>query len=189
MRYFWLFLLIPSLCWAQTIDLETARGTIKVKKGDTLAQNSKWKGQVIGLEDVTFRNWNFVRKTPHTEIFVNCKNLTFVQCNLTNVEIPKDATVIDSLTIHVEEKKVGNKLHRIVECGDGKTRTYLIEKEDFDVVEHDLKEMGMSTLAISNVKQSVANEYTKKNKEVLIKDGKINKTLIDTKPTFSIRNP
>jgi len=181
MRYFWIFFLICGVCFAETID--TARGTITFENGDVLKRNSMWEGQVENVHDVIFNNWNFARKQPHTEVFVNCSNLAFYQCNLNNVEIPEDATVIDCLTIHQEKKKIEDKDCIIIECGDNKTRTYEIIKEDIDIVEEDLLEMGITEDKISTIKQSVVEHYVEKGKEVLIQDGKEEMKLIKTEET------
>jgi len=156
---------------------------LQVKDGDILYNNSKWEGLVENLNDVTFVRWNFSRSTPHTEVFKNCTKLSFYQCNLNNVEIPTDSTVIDCLTIHQEEKLVGSEIHRIVECGDNKTRTYLIKKENLDIVEADLLDKGIPKAKIPDIKKAVVDTYIEQGKETIIIDGKVTEELIDTKET------
>ncbi len=174
-----LVVLISTISFAETIQSE--RGEITVKDGDTLTRNSMWSGTVENLNDVFFDSWNFTRQQPHSEVFKNCTNLTFYKCLLTNVEIPKDSTVIDSLTIHREEKVVGNEVHLIIECGDNKTRTYKYVAQD--LVEEELLELGIPKSSIANIKQSVVDTYVQQGKDVVDEKGTME--LIDVKDTPS----
>ncbi len=49
-----------------------------------------------------FEHVNFVQKEPHTAIFAGITGLTFNKCNLTNCDVPVDATIIDSPNRHRE---------------------------------------------------------------------------------------
>lgn len=140
MRYFWIFLLIGSVAFAEPII--TARGQIEVNDGDTLKRNSMWEGQVKNLNDVIFIGWNFARKIPHTKVFVNCANLKFIDCNLVNVELQDDFIVDGSLTIHKRFYSIGDENFEEVECGDNKTRTYRIIDEEIDIVDRDFPEFN-----------------------------------------------
>ena len=43
------------------------------------------------VDDQTFTGDNFLQLLPHTKIFEGVKGLRFVNCNLTNCDIPADA--------------------------------------------------------------------------------------------------
>jgi hypothetical protein len=49
-------------------------------------------GQVV-------EGWNLTQLNPHTKIGEGVKGLTFKNCNLLNCDVPKDAKVIDCLTV------------------------------------------------------------------------------------------
>jgi hypothetical protein len=40
-----------------------------------------------------FENVNFSQAVPHTKILEGVKNLTFIQCNLVNCDVPADAII------------------------------------------------------------------------------------------------
>lgn len=46
------------------------------------------------------REWNLTQLAPHTTIGAGVKGLRFVNCNLLNCDVPKDAEVIECLSIH-----------------------------------------------------------------------------------------
>ncbi len=121
-----MFLLMCGIASAETI--QSARGFVEINDKDTYIGNSFWTGTIENLDDVTFKNVNFSRPTPHTVVFVNCTNLTFIDCNLNNVELQADFTVQGSLTIHQREYELLGKNYREIECGDNKTRTYEISE-------------------------------------------------------------
>lgn len=161
---------------------------IDAPDGATLYNNSvSYKEPLIeNLNDVCFVRWNFQRDIPHTEVFRNCTNLTFVECNLMNVEIPEDAEVIDCLTIHREVKKVGNEIRLIIECGDNKTRTYKVHTENLDLVEADLAEMGIVGEKLTpSLKKAVVDDYIEKGKKTVEIGGNVWEELIDVKDTPS----
>ena len=135
LKIFIAFLLMMGVANAETVM--TARGPREINDGDIVPFNSMWEGQIKNLKDVTFIGWNFSRKTPHTKVFNNCTNLTFIDCNLNNVELQADFTTHGSLTIHQREYELGGKNYREVECGDNKTRTYEMTEEDVDIIERD----------------------------------------------------
>lgn len=71
-------------------------------------------------DGTTIKSVNFTQKLPHT-VAITGKNLTFIECNLKNVEIDKSWILIDCLSIHAQE---------IDEAKDGKTFTvYKVEKD------------------------------------------------------------
>jgi len=177
MRYFWIFFLICGVCFADA-EIETARKmpkviddkvvkdekgnivyvpqVIQVKDGDIIrGPNSKWTGAVDNLHDVTFLNWNFNRKIPHTKVFTNCANLTFIDCSLVNVELQDDFTTHGSLTIHVEEYEQEGKKYRKVEDGKNKTKIYEKIEEDVDIIERDFSELS------SQIKKRIRKSYQK----------------------------
>ena len=76
--------------------------------------------KVIIPNDTTIKGVNFSRKNSHTNS-IQGKNLTFIDCNLNNVEIDPTWTIIGGLHIHSR--------HRIIE-EDGKTYDiYEVEKD------------------------------------------------------------
>lgn len=50
----------------------------------------------------TFEYANFMQRVPNTPIFVGITGLTFRKCNLTNCDVPPDATLINCSHIHKE---------------------------------------------------------------------------------------
>ncbi len=50
----------------------------------------------------TFNMVNFTQVSPHTIIFSGITGLTFTKCNLTNCDVPVNATIIDSPNRHRE---------------------------------------------------------------------------------------
>ncbi len=64
--------------------------------------------KVIIPDGTTIEGVNFTQKEPHT-VAITGKNLTFIKCNLKNVEIDPSWTVIDSLTIHAKEVEILDK--------------------------------------------------------------------------------
>lgn len=63
-----------------------------------------------------FEQCNFTRKVPHTKIFEGVTGLVFRSCNLTNCDIPADATVeIVKHPGHIEY--CGNVNPKLVERG------------------------------------------------------------------------
>lgn len=139
MRFIIAFLLLTSVCYAEQI--QSARGIVEINDGDIYRGNSFWEGTIENLDNVTFVGTNFSRPEPHTEVFINCSNLTFVDCNLVNVELQDDFTTWGSLTIHIEEYEQGNKRYRKVEDGKNKTKMYEKIEEDIDIVERDFPDL------------------------------------------------
>jgi len=165
----------------QAATIQTARGEIIVQDGEVLKRNTMRDGQIVGLKDVVFNGWNFARPSqPHSEIFVNCENLTFYQCNLTNVEIPADSTVIDCLTIHRKEYNEHGKRYIEIQCGDNKTRTYEVDTE-IDLVDEDLMDIGIEDLS-PQLKQSIVEHYVLNGKPTISQDGE-ELILINTEET------
>lgn len=194
-KTFIIFFSICSLCFADA-TVQTARGPQFIKDGTTafrivriddeykvVYHNSMWSGTIDGLNNVTFKNWNFSRTTPHTIVFTHSTNLTFIQCNLNNVEIPLDSTVEDSLTIHQRQYEMLGKKYKEVECGDDKTRTYRIDETDVDLIEEKLKDLGMEKSDIDKVKDNVKDKYILEGKETVIIKGRKREVLISTEDT------
>lgn len=169
LKYFLIsFLLFPVLCQAEQIT--SARGIVTINDGDTYKGNSFWTGTIENLDNVTFIKTNFSRKIPHTDVFVNCTNLIFIDCNLVNVELQADFKTQDSLTIHRREYGNLGINYIEVECGDNKTRTYRIDAETIDTVERDFKTLSVADK--DKIKQKYMDDginYTEDNiEEVLI---------------------
>jgi hypothetical protein len=127
-KFILLFLLIPTLCFGA--EITTARGAITINNGDTVKQRTMPEGQIKGLKDVTFIDWNFTRENPHTEVFVDCSNLTFIDCNLVNVELQDDFIVDSSLTLHKRRYSEIGVDKEEVELRDGTTKIYRIDDKD-----------------------------------------------------------
>lgn len=136
MRY-WLILFL-LFCWnVQTEQIQSARGVVTINNGDTYKGNSFWTGTIENLDNVTFIETNFGRQIPHTEVFANCTNLKFIDCNLTNVELQDDFIIKGSLTIHVEEYEQNGKRYREVGCGDDITRIYETTTTIVDIIDEE----------------------------------------------------
>lgn len=172
-------LIIPFLLVAfnaSAFTIQTARGNIEVKSGDVLKYNSMWTGQVDckGEGNITFKGWNFSRKVPHTIVFVNCHDLTFINGNLNNVELQDDFTTKGALTIHQEIKTVGNEQHHIVERGDGKTVTYKVVEIQVDLVEDEFPLLSLeqkNRLRAKYDEEGITHQFTQKEEQFLsIKD-------------------
>lgn len=99
---------------------DTDRGTVyfNPEKGNIFAESElKAKNysyhKIIIPNETTIKRVNFSQKEPHTDV-ISGKNLTFIECNLNNVEIDPSWTIIQSLTIHsrhriiVEDSKIYN---------------------------------------------------------------------------------
>lgn len=108
--------LLAQPAWAVSWDIETGRGTQRISEGDTLKQNSFKSGQLTGINDITFYRWNFARETLET-VFVNCTNITLIDCNLVNVLVPTDGSVININCQILRKKTVGNE--EIYDTSDG----------------------------------------------------------------------
>lgn len=176
MRYFIVLIMLFSLnCYADTI-IETARKVRKLDEGGNPIKvdgkfvyipqkitvldgsivkgpNSKWHGTIENLDSVVFQNWNFNREIPHTQVFVNCTNLTFIDCSLVNVELQDDFIHQGSLTIHVTECENLGVKYRKVECGDNKIREYDVSEYEIDIVDQEFPELE------DNVKEKIRKKY------------------------------
>ena len=134
-----LFLLFATP--SSALMIQTADGKIEVNNGDTVGGGegtiiykgktitahkyiSFWSGTIEGLEDVTFVQWNFARPTWHTEVFINCKNLTFINCNTSNVNLPEDSTIQGGVHGHQNEYEELGINYRKVETIYGKTHKF-----------------------------------------------------------------
>jgi len=146
MRTLWVFgLLLGLMLCPQRIEAKTvitARGSLEINDGDTVRKNSMWEGQITGLKDVTFIGWNFARKTPHTEVFINCSNLTFIDCNLTNVELQTDFIIDGSLIMHKREYEMLGVKYEEIEYKNGRTKEFKVEEIETDIVERDYSELS-----------------------------------------------
>ncbi len=163
------FVMLASSSYAVTI--KTARGDQEVSEGDVLGRNSMWKDQIKGLKDVTFYEWNFGRKMPETEVFVDCQNLIFIKCNLTNVKIPSDSKVIDCLTLSREEYEENGKSMVKIVNEDDDVIIYEKEETEIDLIERDFSSLGEAA------KAKIRATYEKGNiPTVTMSGGKIIKT-------------
>jgi hypothetical protein len=173
MKFLIIFFLLCSPCLADT-TIKTARKQLTIKDGDVLQQDSMWVGTVENISDVTFVKWNFAREVPHTVVFKNCHNLTFIDCNLANVELQDDFTIKGSLTLHVEEYEQNGKKYRKVECGDNKTRIYEKIISDIDVVEKDFPDLTKAQKDLMKQKITDAGgqviEHTEKQELKTVED-------------------
>lgn len=61
--------------------------------------------KVIIPDGTTIKGVNFTQAEPHT-VAITGKNLTFIECNLKNVEIDPSWTLINSLAIHGRKREV-----------------------------------------------------------------------------------
>lgn len=181
MRFLIPLLLVCSIAWSDG-EINLGREVLYVKNGDHLGHNALPKGEkIMNLTDVLFEGWSMAQDEPHTEVFVYCSKCILYQGNYTNVEIPADFIVIDALTIHVEEKEVSPGVwHKIIECGDNKTRTYSIQKE-VDIVEEDMRDAGITEITPA-IKKAVYDTYIAQGREVIETDAD-RLTLINTKET------
>jgi len=166
-------LIIFLLCIAfpcEAVTVNFARGPMEVKNGDTVTGwKSFFEGTIDGLENVTFEKINFSRGVPRTVVFTNCKNLTFIKCNLANVLVPKDSIVEDSLIVQSREYEQLGKTYRKVECKDGKTRTYEVKDEIVDVIDRDYKDLNTDEKEkLKSQYDKLGIEYTEETHEVLL---------------------
>ncbi len=123
-----IFFIMCGVCFGA--EITTARGTITINNGDTVQRRSMWEGQIDGIKDVTFIGWNFVRKNPHTVVFTNSSNLTFIDCNLTNVELAQDFIIDGSLVMHKRRYQLLGINYDEIEYKNGKTKVFKIENEN-----------------------------------------------------------
>lgn len=73
--------------------------------------------KVIIPDGTTIKGVNFTQKEPHT-VAITGKNLTFIECNLKNVEIDVTWTLIDCLSIHAREREEkGFKIYEVEKDG------------------------------------------------------------------------
>ncbi len=100
----------------QSWVIDTARGNQTVTEGDILGQNSMFTGTIDSVSNITFYGWNFSRKTL-TEVFTDCTNITFIDCNLMNVEFPDSSEFKFINSNPKRRKRVGDKI--IFDSGDG----------------------------------------------------------------------
>jgi len=113
------------------------------------------------LHDVTFVGWNFNREIAHTDVFINCSGLKFIECSLKNVNIPNDSIVEGGLKLHISEYEEEGKQYKKIECGDGKTRTYEINESYLDVVDEDFP------LESKEVKDKIKAKYQDEGIELI----------------------
>jgi len=73
--------------------------------------------KVIIPDGTTIKGVNFTQKEPHT-VAITGKNLTFIECNLKNVEIDVTWTLIDCLSIHARDREEkGFKIYEVEKNG------------------------------------------------------------------------
>lgn len=73
--------------------------------------------KVIIPDNTTIKGVNFTQKEPHT-IAITGKNLTFIECNLKNVEIDESWKLVNSLSIHGREREDGGiKIYEVENKG------------------------------------------------------------------------
>jgi len=150
---------------AQTVQF--ARGPREVVNGTVdnpaIFQGpfSFWTGGMDDVHDVIFIRGNFSRKVPHTVVFTNSSRLTFINCNLNNVEIQTDFVTKGSLTIHQHEEVIGPDTFVVVERGDNKTSRYRINSSTFDITDEEYPNLTVAERrGIRKMKQAMGEEIT-----------------------------
>jgi hypothetical protein len=140
------FLMLVIIVQPATADfiVRNRSGELLLEDGKTYKANRTWndvkkrsegfyaikEGTVENLKDVTFVGWIFNRTDPHTDVFINCKNLTFIDCKLVNVNLDKSFTSIRSDVKHIWEEENDGAILEITENWDNKTRVWNHEKKD-----------------------------------------------------------
>lgn len=132
-----LIILLLMCSTASAFTINTGRGVIEVNSGDVLKPNMLVGSEIDceGESNITFKGWNFSQKTPHTRVFKNCKNIKIIGGNLSNVRIPKSFRVKGALTIHQRKYKSLGVRYKEIQGGDGKTRTYRLDRVEVDMIE------------------------------------------------------
>ena len=79
---------------------------------------------------------NFSQRHPHTECITG-KNLTFIKCNLTNVELDPTWTLIDCNTSQCKRynKAIGERTYEITECEKYGEPNVYEESSRFDITD------------------------------------------------------
>lgn len=63
--------------------------------------NYAFKSPPVVEDGHTFRTDNFMQLVPHTALFAGVTGLTFIDCNLTNCDLPADAVVQGGTFLHI----------------------------------------------------------------------------------------
>lgn len=125
---------------------EVDRGTVKFnpKKsvnmfGDEVFEASNYSYHKLTIPDgTTVQGINFTQKKPHTPA-IQGKNITFIECNLANVEIDPTWTLIDTFNIHFKRT-----LKNIINLEDGNLKfiiSHQVEKDGKFVEEREYEEI------------------------------------------------
>jgi hypothetical protein len=116
MRILLALLLMCSVCWAEPIHKE-----LKLTKNDyvnevdrgTVEYTTKCRNycyhKVIIPDGTIISETNFTQNKPHT-VAITGKNLTFINCNLTNNELDPSWTIKDCVTAHIKRVITSDKL-------------------------------------------------------------------------------
>ncbi len=65
---------------------------------------------IEGVSDTEYVKCNFTQEEKHTNPFVNCSGLKFVQCRLKNCDVPEGSIIEDCFQchydVHIEEEEL-----------------------------------------------------------------------------------
>ena len=162
-----LFLLIGLLslpCFAVSWDIDTARGVLTINENDVLGHSSKFTGTIENINDVTFYEWNFTRKQKE-EIFINCQNITLINCNLENVIILPDSGVELINCSHLYRREYTENEITYEEIITHKNEKIIFRKnsEDIDIIERDFGSLPEVE------KQKIKDKYIEHNLPIIQK--------------------
>lgn len=108
-----------------TVEFNPRKG-INIMGREVFAASNYGFHKVIIPDGTTIKEVNFAQVKPHT-VAITGKNLTFIDCNMNNVEIDPTWTMINCLTIHTRKVKVSEV---DVEGGKEIVMIHQVEKDD-----------------------------------------------------------
>lgn len=96
-----------------TVEFNPRKGTNMLGR-EVFAASNYSAHKVIIPDGTTVKEVNFAQKNPHTDA-IQGKNLTFISCNLNNVEIDESWTLINCLAVHTKKEivKEGERIYEI----------------------------------------------------------------------------
>ena len=103
-----------------TVHFNSEKGYNSWLKEDVLIARNYGHHKVIIPDDTIIKEVNFTQRNPHTDA-IEGKNLTFIECNLSNVEVDPTWTIIGGLNIHIRV--------RIIEENGRTYEIYEVEKD------------------------------------------------------------